>query len=398
MGEPAGYPIERTSPLHPPDAFAHLRAGTPLQGLSFADGRIGWLASSHALACAILADPRFSVRGGGLAAGDATAWSNMLETFDRHHMRDGNMLSQDPPLHTRLRKLQTRFFTVRAVDAHRRTLEEIVHGCLDRMEAAGPPVDFIELFAAPVASGAASHLLGVNYGEHLAQPGSGDGAEQLPADLQQAAFLERHFDYVHDLIDQKRRLPGDDLLSALVTTEGFTHEELPGAVTLLFAGAAESTASQFTLGVYALLEDEEAWQALVRDPGLVNGAVEELLRYVSVLQFTVRVALEDVEFDGVTIREGESVAVSLEAANRDPERFGDANRLDIRRDASGHVGFGHGRHLCLGQHLARFELQIGLSALVARFPTLRLAIASRDIPDTSAPGALHRVGSLPVEW
>src|SRR5262249_25726841 len=154
-----------------------------------------------------------------------------------------------------------------------------------------------------------------------------------------------------------------------------TDDEIAGAVLQLFDAGHETVANMLALGVFALLTHEAAWETLTADPSRADVAVEELLRYVSISNhgaFT-RTAGEDVELDGVAIKAGESVTVSLAAANHDPKVFDCPGRLDFSREASGHIAFGYGRHICLGQHYARLQLQVALEALATHFPTLRLA-------------------------
>lgn len=203
------------------------------------------------------------------------------------------------------------------------------------------------------------------------------------------------FGLLASVVAEKRQSPGDDLLSGLL--ELSDDEAMGIGVMLLFAGH-ETTANMLGLGTFALLRHPSQLAMLHADPSLVEGAVEELLRHLSIVQYEVnRAALEDVEVAGQLIRKGESVLVSLPMANRDPARFPDPATLDITRNTSGHMAFGHGVHQCLGQQLARIELRIGFSALLSRFPNLRLAIAPEEVPLRSGRG-IYGVDALPVTW
>jgi cytochrome P450 len=167
--------------------------------------------------------------------------------------------------------------------------------------------------------------------------------------------------------------------------------------TLLLGAGLETTSSMISLGTWALLNNPEQLAALRADPGMTDTAVEELLRYLSIVPTTMRTALEDVEVAGTLIRKGETVTVSLHQANRDPAYYPDPDSLDIGRDAATQVAFSHGVHQCLGQQLARVELRVAIPALISRFPNLRLAIPSEEVP-LRGNAATAGVTSLPVTW
>jgi len=177
-----------------------------------------------------------------------------------------------------------------------------------------------------------------------------------------------------------------------------TDEELRGMSLILLAAGFDTTANMLASGTFALLGNPAQLAALRADPGLADGAVEELLRYLSVAKSFMRTAFDDVELGGQTIEAGSAVIVSYNAANRDPARFTDPHVLDLRRDDGGHLAFGHGIHLCLGQQLARVELRVALPALVNRFPTLRLAVPAEEIGLRPETADIHGVTSLPVTW
>jgi cytochrome P450 len=159
----------------------------------------------------------------------------------------------------------------------------------------------------------------------------------------------------------------------------------------------DTTANMLGLGTFALLSNPDQFAALRDDPALAPQAVEELMRYLTLIHTTVKTAVEDVELEGRTVRAGETVVMSVDAANRDPLRFPDPDTLDLTRKATGHLGFGHGIHQCLGQQLARVEMQVALPALVSRFPTLRLAVDPEQVPLRTDMN-IYGVHSLPVTW
>jgi cytochrome P450 len=399
---PVELPTVRTHPFDPAPELALLREQRPLCRLHYPGDQLGWLVTSHALARAVLADPRFSVRVHLRAHGDTDKLAEIHEKFREQvgegAMEAGNLLALDPPEHTPLRRLQAGYFTVRRAIERRPGIERIVASRLDAMQQTGPPVDLVETFAFPVHSLTICDLLGFPDTDLETFDRRPQVMRDREASADEAAAAAREFfDYVRSAIEQKRAQPTDDVLSDLVSTRELTDDELIG-VAFMLSGTA--TANMLALGTFALLYDPERWETLRADPSLIEKAVEELLRYLTVFQPSPvgRTALEDVEFDGITIKAGEHVTVSLAAANRDPEKFADPDRFEPSRDASGHLALGHGRHMCIGQHLARVELQVGLTGLIQRFPTLRLAVPVDDVPLYSDEHEIYGVHHVPVRW
>lgn len=255
-------------------------------------------------------------------------------------------------------------------------------------------------FAMPVPSLVICELLGVPYADHDAfqrwtRTMLGTASTSAESNGAEAELGE----YLLALVTRKRGEPTDDLLGGLVTAGELADGELVSIAHMLLVAGHETTANMLGLGTFALLRQPDQLARLRRDPALVDGAVEELLRYLSIAQFDVggRAALEDVDLDGRLVRAGEVVTVSLPAVNRDPRRFDDPDALDLTRPASRHLAFGHGVHACLGQHLARTELRVALPALLARFPGLRLAIPADEVP-MRYDMPIYGVYRLPVEW
>ncbi|MCK2219256.1 cytochrome P450 [Actinomadura sp. ATCC 31491] len=385
----APLPVERPNPFDPPEG---LRERGPLSRLAYPDGHLGWLVTGWALARQVLADRRFSVRP------------------ELRHLPVGRpdepapppappgvFLVADPPEHTRYRHLLTGEFTVRRMRLLTERVEEITREHLDAMERKGPPADLVETFAAPVPAVVICELLGV---PEQARPGFTAQAARLsqaalPQEEKLAAFLAIQ-GQLRELVTAKRAAPADDLLSGL-TRAGLSDEELANIAFMLLGAGLDTTANVLALGTFALLTHPGAQDALRAGPERAGRAVEELLRYLGIIPFLVRTALEDVELGGEVVRAGETVTISLPAAGRDPGRFPSPDVLDVDRDATGHLGFGHGVHQCLGQQLARVELRAALPALFARFPSLRLAAAPGEVP-LRTETAIHGLHSLPVTW
>ncbi|MET7335164.1 cytochrome P450, partial [Nonomuraea sp. NPDC005650] len=252
--------------------------------------------------------------------------------------------------------------------------------------------------AKPIPAVIICELLGVPYEdrgrfqENIDKFLSGEvGDEELIA-----AYLATQ-QYLAELVAAKRANPTDDVLSDLLDSD-LTDEELQGMALILLSAGFDTTANMLALGTFALLQNPEQLAALRAEPELAEGAVEELLRYLSVAKGFGRVALEDVELGGQTIKAGTTVLLTYNTANRDPERFTDPHALDLRRREGGHLAFGHGIHQCLGQQLARVELRVALPALLERFPTLRLAVPADEVALRPETADIYGVKSLPVTW
>ncbi|MER6023797.1 cytochrome P450 [Streptomyces anulatus] len=384
-------------PFDPPAALTAL-SDRPVRPLRYADGHVGRLVTGHAAARAVLADPRFSSRYELLHLPMAMEGA----PGELPPAPIGDILGLDAPEHTRYRRLLAGRFTVRRMRQLTSRIEEFTADCLDAMEQGGPAADLVEAFARPVPTLVICELLGVPYADRgrflgLVEVIFDQAADAGARDEAYAGLLR----YVGELVLAKRAEPTDDLLSDLAApgpaASGLSDEELAGIGGLLLAAGLDTTANMLGLGVFALLADPVQLEALRADPDLAGPASEELLRYLSVADPLLRSALEDVEVEGELIRAGETVTVSVQAANRDPRRFPDPDRLDIRRRATGHLSFGHGPHQCLGQQLARVEMTVALPALFARFPALRLAVPPGEVPLRER-SSIYGVVSLPVAW
>ncbi|WP_312631679.1 cytochrome P450 [Streptomyces noursei] len=378
-------------PFDPPEGLAELRAQRPLSRLNYPDGHVGWLVTSHALVRAVLADARFSARAElrhlpfpGAPAGNRPSPPGMFTAMDA-------------PEHTRYRRLLTGQFTVRRMRQLTDHIEAVTAEHLDVMEGHGGPVDLVDALAQPIPAQVICELLGVPYADRARFQGHALDLFRLDAAPERMASAYAAVqEFLGELVAAKRAEPTEDLLSGLTTTD-LSDEELVNIGFVLLGAGLDTTANMIALGTFALLTRPDQLSALRTDPGIAAQAVEELLRYLSIIPGTVRTALEDVELHGRLIKAGESVTVSIPAANRDPQRFPDPDTLDLHRPASGHVAFGHGVHQCLGQQLARVEMQVVLPALLTRFPTLRLALPAQDVP-MRTDMLIHGVHELPVAW
>jgi cytochrome P450 len=265
------------------------------------------------------------------------------------------------------------------------------------MEQHGPPADLVTTFAQPVPALMICELLGVPYTDHeFFQRQAITLTSTTAPDEERLAAMTGLYEYLHELVLAKRAKPTDDLLSDLTTSE-LTDIELSGLGTFLLGAGLDTTANMLALGTFALLSNPAQLDALRADPGGVDNAVEELLRYLTIAHTSARSALVDVELDGTVVRAGETVTLSLQAANRDPARYPEPDKLDLTRDAAAHLGLGFGIHQCLGQQLARVEMQVAFPALLARFPKLSLAVDPEEVP-LRTNSNLYGVRELPVTW
>ncbi len=399
--EPVDHPTERVDVLDPPPGLRALAERAPVSRLRFSDGRAGWLVTGYALGRTLLVDNRFRVDPVTLPHGDPETLAEIERIDDSMPEGEGVLIRLHPPQHTKIRRAAAKYFTVRAVHEQQEAIERIVAGRLDAMEEAGRPVDLVTSFALPVSSFSICQLLGVSHEdrERFERPSAVLADPHIDLDEKRRA-LEAFYDYCRQVVAEKRASPRADILSDLIQQGELTEDEIVGLARQLFEAGHETTAAQLSLGVIALLCDRARWEQLRADPAQVRNAVEELLRYLSILQLGsfARTAAEDVELGDVVVKRGETVVVSIPVANRDPEKFPAPDELDLGRDAAGHLAFGHGRHMCIGQHLARLELEVALRGLLERFPNLDLAVPIEEIRFFGGEHQMYGVEALPVAW
>ncbi|MGP8300744.1 cytochrome P450 [Streptomyces inhibens] len=394
--QPTGtQPTVRTCPFDPPEEYRTLREQAPVAPMTLPDGATGWLVTRYEDVRAVLSDPRFSAK----RTPPGTASPEMNDA-PAPPPPPGMFILMDAPEHTRFRRLLTGQFTVRRMRQLAPAVEKIVAEQLEAMASAEGPVDLVQAFALPVPSLVICELLGVPYAdreEFQRNSATFLRLDASPEESQQAQTAMRG--YIHQLVLAKRENPTDDILGELVRSGELTDEELAGVGVLLLIAGHETTANMIALSTMCLLRDPEQLGALRADPSLMDGMVEELLRYLTVIQFGLRrTALEDVELHGHQIKEGSLVVASLASGNRDAAHFtDDPERLDAGRPFSPHLAFGHGIHQCLGQQLARVEMKAALSGLLDRFPTLRLAVPVEQVPMRDNM-LVYGVHELPVTW
>ncbi|QFZ72767.1 cytochrome P450 [Streptomyces fagopyri] len=395
MTESVAFPQDRTCPYHPPTAYDPLREARPLSRVSLYDGRSVWVVTGHRTARDLLTDPRLS--------SDRTrpAFPMPTERFASARDRRVALLGLDDPAHHTQRRMLVPSFTLKRIGSLRPRIQETVDRLLDAMEEKGPPAELVGDFALPVPSMVICALLGVPYADHEFFEEQSRRLLRGPAAADTQDARDQLDAYFGSLIDHKQKQPGDGLLDELIQDrlrEGAVdREELISLATILLVAGHETTANMISLGTFTLLRHPEQLAELRTEPTLVPAAVEELLRFLSIADGLLRVATEDIEVAGATIRADDGVVFSTSVINRDEHTFPEPDALDWHRSARHHVAFGFGIHQCLGQNLARAEMEIALLSLFDRLPGLRLDAPADDIP--FKPGdTIQGMLELPVTW
>jgi cytochrome P450 len=385
-------PLQRASrcPLAPPLEFADWRQEPGLQQAMW-NGQQVWSVSRYQDIRAALVDPRLSAQ-------------TLPELFGESSDAPVVFARIDDPEHRRLRRMMTSQFTFRRTEAMRPQIQELVDKFLDAMIEKGPPADIVRDFGLPVPSLVIALLLGVPPEDlDLFQHNSTAGLEVSSTDEQRAQGFMEMYAYIQELVARKEREPGDDLISRLITDYVATGQldyntVATNGVVMMLAGH-ETTANMISLGTVALLEHPEAYERLGQtdDPAVIANAVEELLRYLSIVHAQVdRIATEDLILGGQQIRTGDRLLMNLPAGNWDGEFVDNPETLDIARNARGHVAFGYGTHQCIGANLARAEMQVAFATLARRLPGLRLAVPPDELKFKDAD--IYGMKELPVTW
>ncbi|MEU9273092.1 cytochrome P450 [Streptomyces sp. NPDC048251] len=382
-------------PFDPPPVHTDWRQGEGL-GRAVWNGSPVWVLTRHEDIRAAMGDPRISA---DFRRPDFPGWSPRSEN------EPGIFPRMDDPEHARLRRMLTKDFTVKRAEQLRPHVQEIVDDHLAQMISSGQPADLVHKFALPIPSLVISLMLGVPYSDHAFFQGHSDTVNNDKATPEEKrAAHGALFMYLLDLVGRKEREPGDDLISRLLSEQvavgELSREEAAMTCIVLLIAGHETTANMIALGTLALLEnpDQLARMRDTDDPAVIAKTVEELLRYLTIAQDMVaRVATEDLTIGGQLIRAGEGLLVSLPAGNRDTAFLDQPDALDVDRNARGHLAFGYGVHQCLGQSLARVELQIALPTLLRRLPGLRLAIPIEQVKFRHGM-ATYGVHELPVAW
>jgi cytochrome P450 len=384
--------------------FAEVRRLGPVHAVTLADGHAAWLVVGYDAARSLLNDPRLSKDMQAAFASSSAVLAEGLPgpDFARH------MLAVDPPDHTRLRRLVSAAFSVRRVEGLRPRVQAIVDELLDGIadQGADSRVDLVAAFAFPLPFTVICELLGVADDDRTTL-----GREfkvllapaPTPDDHARAkAASDAVIGTLRGLVEAKQRVPGDDLVSALISArdgdERLDQRELLSTIFQLVVAGHDTTTTLIGNSVVALLRHPEQLSVLRSDPDRIPAAVEELLRYdAPVPHSTFRYAVAPVEIGAVTIPAGAQVIISLAAANRDHDRFPDAESLELDRANQRHLAFGHGIHFCLGAPLARMEGAVALGSLLRRFPELRLAVPVDDLHWNHGDGLVLRgLSELPV--
>ncbi|MFJ2864225.1 cytochrome P450 [Kitasatospora sp. NPDC087314] len=380
-------------PFAPPPAYQQAQQEEPISRISLWDGAASWLVTRHEDIKAVLSDARFSSDATRPGFPFISAGARQLSTGQPTFIR------MDDPEHARLRRMLTGEFMIKKVEALRPEVQRIADELLDAMTDGRSSGDLVSEFALPLPSLVICLLLGVPYQDHdfFQECSRILLRREAPAEEVRVA-QDRLVDYLIKLTDSKRAEPDDGILSRLVARGELSTEEIGAMGRLLLVAGHETTANMTALSVLALLQNPDQLAHLRAHPESVAGAVEELLRYLTIVHSGLtRVAAEDVTVGGVRIRAGEGVICMVSAANRDEQQFPGGDGLDLSRDARRHLAFGFGVHQCLGQPLARLELQIALNTILRRLPELRLAVPFEEVRFRGEM-LIYGVHELPLAW
>lgn len=394
------FPLPRTCPYAPPEGYARFRDTDPLVRVTLYNGTSAWLVTRLAEAQDLLTDERLS------ANSRSEGYPFVVARMEGMKEQPPSFIGMDAPHHTVHRRMLIPDFSVKRMRAIRPYIEQIVNGLIDRMLEKGEPVDLVKEFALPVPSIVIAELLGVPEEDddffveqsslmiQATTPGAArDAGAQLAG-------------YVNKLISKKEQEQGDPEEQGLIgrlTLEqladgSLARQDLVQMALLLLVAGHQTTSSMISLSVATLLQHPDQLAALKADPSGLAAAVEELLRFLSITDVSaMRVATADIPVGDQLIRAGEGVVVVSTLVNRDERAFPDPDRLDLTRDARSHMSFSHGSHQCLGQNLARLEVEVALGVLFERIPTLRLAAPMESLSVRGA-GDVQGVNELPVTW
>jgi cytochrome P450 len=410
-------PLPRPCPFTAPAPYDRMRESSGLATAELPGGALTWLVTRLDEARAALAAPEFSTDRSDPAfplpqarprPAGAARRPPLTPEERRARSRGASLIGMDPPDHTTARRAVIGEFTARRVQRLRPRIQQIVDERIDALLAAGPPADLVGLLSLPVPSQVICELLGVPYEQHefFQSRSTALLTHRVPAD-QRFEALGDLFRFLDELVTAQETDPGDNLLGRQVVTRraagDYDHRDLVSLAFLLLVAGHETTASMISLGALAVMTSDEATEpgglrAAVTNPGRAPQAVEELLRYFSIADIgTGRFALSGAEIGGTAVQPGEGVIISLLAANYDPAQFPEPGRLDPDRAGRRHVAFGYGPHQCLGQSLARAELDIVYRTLFTRLPGLRLAGPVADLP-VKDDGFVYGLYELPVTW
>ncbi len=380
----------RRQVLDPMPALGERREAEPVSRLGSAFGMNVWIVTGYPQARSVLMDSTsYSNDIRPLIASEGSSESRSI----------GGLGFTDPPDHTRLRRFLTPEFTMRRIARLRPVITDLVERQLDELEAQGPTADFVSGFAFPVPFQVICELLGLPEEEREPFHGLGPGRFDLSSGVFGAfATADQARESVLEIVRRQRVDPGDGLIGGIIRQHGdaLSDLELGGLIDGVFLGGYETSASMLALGTLALMQDPVAMELLRTDDGAVDRIVEELLRYLGVVQVAFpRFAREDHDLAGQQIRKGDLVAVSLLGADRDRVLGDGLERFDPFRPRTPHLAFGQGMHRCVGSELARMELRIAFRAIARRFPELSLAVDPTELRFREL-SIVYGVEALPV--
>ncbi|MFI1016599.1 cytochrome P450 [Streptomyces sp. NPDC020965] len=397
--ESVAFPQNRSCPYAPPTEYEPLLGSGPLSRVTLYDGRSVWAITGHTLARQLLADPRVS------SDRENMAFPMTSERFASPTRRRVALIGLDDPEHKTQRRMLIPGFTLKRVAELRPMIQRTVDRLLDELVEQGPPAELVDAFALPVPSMVICDLLGVPYADHdfFEEQSRRILRGATPEESERAGDLLEQ--YIGGLLDNRIPLAeagGDGILDELIRRQrkegDLDRQDMIDMALILLVAGHETTANMISLGVFTLLQHPQQLAELRAEEALMPTAVEELMRFLSIADGMVRVAREDIEVDGgTTIRADDGIVFATSLINRDGDAFAEPNTLDWHRPARHHIGFGYGVHQCLGQNLARAELEIALRSLFARLPGLRLAVPADQVP--FKPGdTLQGMLELPVTW
>lgn len=378
------------------DPYSHheeLRKKGPIHRIDFPPGIEAYLVVDHQHGRAVLNDPRMA-KNTVHSAVPISPEGFFVDT----------LLGIDPPDHTRLRNLVAKAFTARRVENLRPRVQEITDELLDAIDGKAE-VDLMSEFAVPLPLRVMAELLGLDPADHE-NLRTWTAAVTVPAVAPKGPDHRRtvgaFFQYLTDVVADRRENPKDDLITALVQARDGRSElseiELRNTIALMFVAGHDTTVSLISKGVLALLTNPDQLALLRSRPELMPSAVEEFLRYDGPLErASQRIALEELEIAGTRVPKGAWVHVSLGAAGRDPAAFPDPDALDVTREPNRHLAFGHGIHFCLGAPLGRMEGQIAIGTLLRRFPDLALAVPPEKLYHHHTGSVVRELVELPVK-
>ena len=395
LADVQSFPERRSCPYVPPDSYKDISSRGPLNRVRLWDGREVWLVTGYEQGRTLLSDPRLS------ADRTQQQYPTMAPHLQAQAARKLVLVGEDPPDHDRHRRLLNPEFSLKRARAMRDGIQSMIDELIDAILAAGPGVDLVTHYAVPIPSRVMSDLVGVPSADREFFVAATAGVMQArdAAQSQQAGTeLAR---YLSELVDVQVSEPGDGVIGRLtehVRSGELPKEELAQLAMVLMIAGLKTTSSMIPLGVVTLLEHPDQLAAVTSGAVPVPTAVEELLRFLAVTDFAaVRWVKADIEIDGHVIRAGDGIVVSSTMVNRDPLVHTDPHRFEVARGNRQHLTFGYGIHQCLGQNLARLQLELAYRTLFTRIPTLRLAIPAEEIRMRTT-GTMQGVERLPVEW